>query len=232
MKKAKLILMRHGESLYNLEGRFTGWSDVDLSEKGITEARDAGSLLQKHQIYPDICFTSWLKRSIHTANLALESLGWEHIDSVRSWQLNERHYGAWQGQKKDQVKAEVGEEHFVAIRRGYEMAPPPLAVSDPRSAHHEKKYAALDSAAIPATESLQTTQKRVVAYYQAVILKALQSNKDVLVAAHGNSLRALVMYLEAMHPQDVAMLEIPTGEIIVYTFDAQMQIIKKEVLLG
>jgi 2,3-bisphosphoglycerate-dependent phosphoglycerate mutase len=224
--------MRHGESLYNMQNLFTGWTDVDLSQNGMREAREAGALLKKHKIYPDICFTSWLKRAIHTADLALHELEWEHIDSVRSYKLNERHYGAWQAKDKDAVRQEEGEARFLAVRRGYDAAPPSLSKDDIRVPWNEKKYAALKHERLPLSESLHDTKKRVVEYYESVIQKELQRGKKVLVSAHGNSLRALVMHLEKISKEEIVTLEIPTGEIIVYRFDAALQIIKKEVLLG
>jgi len=232
MSHTKLILMRHGQSIYNLQNRFTGWTDVDLSEQGVREAKEAGALLKKHQLYPDICFTSWLKRAIHTANLALEVLEWEHIDMIRSYKLNERHYGAWQGRDKDEVKKEVGEDMFLAVRRGYDVAPPALREDDARAVQKDKKYALLPSTILPRSESLKDTKERVTPYYEDVIRKELELGKDVLISAHGNSLRALVMYLEKLSAEDVVSLEIPTGEIIVYTFDETIKIVKKEILLG
>ncbi len=136
-----MVLVRHGESLYNLQNRFTGWTDVELSEHGKCEAKQVGKILKEHNIYPDICFTSWLKRAIHTAELALATLEWEHIDVKRSYKLNERHYGAWQGRDKDRVKEEVGQEQFLAVRRGYDVAPPPLREDDERVVYKDKKYA-------------------------------------------------------------------------------------------
>ena len=232
MFDSKLILMRHGQSLYNLQNRFTGWSDVELSEQGVREAKDAGALLKRHELYPDICFTSWLKRAIHTANIALKELEWEHIDAIRSYRLNERHYGAWQGRNKYEVKQEVGEEMFLAVRRGYETAPPPLSKDDARAVQKDKKYALLPEMILPRSESLKDTKERVTPYYEAVIQKELKQGKDVLISAHGNSLRALVMHLEKLSAEDVVSLEIPTGEIIVYSFDETMKIVKKEILLG
>ncbi|NPA81646.1 MAG: 2,3-bisphosphoglycerate-dependent phosphoglycerate mutase, partial [Epsilonproteobacteria bacterium] len=126
----RLILLRHGESLYNRKNIFTGWIDVDLSEKGIKEAKEAGRIMRQNDLFPDICFTSWLKRAVHTANLALGEMEWEHIDTLRSWKLNERHYGDWQGRDKDEVRKEVGEEVFKAVRRGYETSPPALRKDD------------------------------------------------------------------------------------------------------
>jgi len=231
MKETKLILVRHGQSVYNLENRFTGWSDVDLSEQGIKEAKEVGKILKKHKIYPDICFTSWLKRAIHTAQIALNELEWEQIDVKRSYKLNERHYGAWQQRDKDEVRKEVGDEHFLAVRRGYDVAPPPLDANDARAASHEKKYANFNSKDLPLCESLKDTKERVVEYFESSLKEELQKQKNVFVSAHGNSLRALVMHLEQISKEEVVNLEIPTGEIIVYFFDEDIKITKKEILL-
>ncbi len=230
MKKAQLILVRHGQSVYNLQNRFTGWTDVELSQQGQTEARQAGTLLKEHHIYPDICFTSWLKRAIHTANLALEELQWEHIDVYRSYKLNERHYGTWQGKDKNEIRAQEGDAKFLAVRRGYDVPPPPLDENDERVVWREKKYANIPHNMLPLSESLEDTRKRVVEYFQDKIQTELQKHKRVLISAHGNSLRALVMYLEKISAEDIVKLEIPTGEIIVYTFDSLLNIEKKEIL--
>ncbi|HFB53496.1 MAG TPA: 2,3-diphosphoglycerate-dependent phosphoglycerate mutase [Sulfurimonas autotrophica] len=229
---SRLILMRHGESIYNKKNLFTGWTDVELSEKGVQEAKEAGALLKKNGIYPDICFTSWLKRAIHTAQIVLRELEWEHIDAIRSYKLNERHYGAWQGQNKTKVLEAYGEEQFLAVRRGYDVPPPPLNENDMRVVWRDKKYAGIAHELLPLHESLKETKKRVLEYYDAVLSKELQAEKTVLVSTHGNSLRALVMHLEKMSKEDVVKLEIPTGEIIVYSFDKSLQLSKKEVLLG
>lgn len=232
MKEARLILVRHGQSVYNLQNRFTGWTDVSLSEQGREEAKRVGRVLKKEKIYPDICFTSWLKRAIHTANLALEELEWEHIDILRSYKLNERHYGDWQGKNKEFVKKEYGQEQFLAVRRGYDVAPPPLSEDDERVVWREKKYENISKNELPLSESLEMTKKRVVSYYEEMILPQLQEGKTIFISAHGNSLRALVMYLEKMSKEDIVRFEIPTGEIVVYNFDKNLTIMKKEVLLG
>ena len=231
MKEARVVLVRHGQSVYNLQNRFTGWTDVELSEKGVSEAKEAGELLKKHNVYPDICFTSWLKRAIHTAQIILYKLEWEHIDVLRSYKLNERHYGAWQGRDKESVKEKEGEEKFLAVRRGYDIAPPPLDKNDKRVVWSDSKYNVIDTKLLPLSESLKDTRKRVVEYFEEVIKSELLVKKTVLISAHGNSLRALVMYLEKMNKNDVVKLEIPTGEIIVYTFGANLTIKKKEILL-
>ncbi|WP_457748830.1 2,3-bisphosphoglycerate-dependent phosphoglycerate mutase [Sulfurimonas sp.] len=232
MSEARLVLVRHGQSVYNQKNLFTGWTDVDLSEQGRQEAKNAGLLLQKNGIYPDVCFTSWLKRAINTAQILLQELEWEHIDALRSYKLNERHYGDWQGRDKDEVKQAYGQEKFLAVRRGYDVPPPPLHVNDARCVWNEKKYADIQRALLPLSESLQDTKKRVLEYYTEAIFPQLHKKKTVLISAHGNSLRALVMELEKIAPKDIVSFEIPTGEIIVYTFNAQMHIEEKKVLIG
>jgi len=229
MKNARLILMRHGESIYNQKNLFTGWTDIDLSGQGIVEAKEAGQLLRRHNIYPDICFTSWLKRAIHTAQLTLRELEWEHIDSLRSYKLNERHYGAWQGRDKDAVKKKSGESKFLAVRRGYDVAPPALLLNENLVIKNDKKYKNIKENLLPLSESLKDTKKRVIEYYHEKIEAELLKNKTVLISAHGNSLRALVMYLEKMSEEEIVKFEIPTGEIISYTLDSNLNLINKEV---
>ena len=232
MRKARLVLVRHGQSVYNQKNIFTGWTDVDLSEQGRDEAKQAGVLLKKNSIYPDICFTSWLKRSIHTAEILLNELEWEHIDMLKSYKLNERHYGNWQGRDKDEVQKEVGEEQFLAVRRGYDITPPALEVNDKRCAWNDVKYANIDKKLLPLHESLKETKKRVLEYYKEQIMVQLQQEKTVLITAHGNSLRTLVMELEQMTPQEIVQFAIPTGEIIVYNFDSEMNMIEKHILIN
>jgi len=219
----RLILLRHGESLYNKENLFTGWTDVELSEHGKEEAKEAAALLKNRQLYPDICFTSWLKRAIHTAQIVLSEMEWEQIDSVKSWKLNERHYGAWQQRNKEEVEAEVGETHFLAVRRGYDTPPPQLDEEDPRSARFDLKYHDLDPSLLPRSESLKDTKKRTLNYYYREIIPQLAQGKTVLVSAHGNSLRALVMEIEKLSADEIVKLEIPTGEPIVYDCDEMLK---------
>ncbi len=225
MKEGTLILLRHGESVYNQAHLFTGWTDVELSEKGVEEAKNAGRLLKKHALFPDICFTSWLKRSIHTVTLALAQLQWEQIDTWRSWKLNERHYGDWQQRNKDDVKADVGEKAFLAVRRGYDTPPPPLPPTDPRSARFDRKYAALDPQELPDAESLADTRRRTVNYFYDAVAPQLCRGKTVLLSAHGNSLRALVMMLEQLDAETISGVEIPTGVPMVYRFDETLSLI-------
>ena len=158
----RLIMLRHGQSIYNQKKIFTGWSDVELSKKGVTEAKNVGKLLKTYAILPDICFSSWLKRAIHTACLALREMEWEHIDCIKSWKLNERHYGAWQKRKKDKIRAEVGDEIFFAISRGYETPPPLLEENDSRLPQNDPKYRSLDPSILPRGESLKETRHRTL----------------------------------------------------------------------
>jgi 2,3-bisphosphoglycerate-dependent phosphoglycerate mutase len=232
MKKAKLILIRHGQSVYNQKNIFTGWSDVDLSQQGIDEAKAVGKTLRRHNIYPDICFTSWLKRAIHTAQLVLKELEWEHIDALKSYKLNERHYGDWQGRDKDAIRKEYGEENFLAVRRGYDVAPPALSLNDSRMVKNDSKYANINEKLLPLSESLKDTKKRVLEYYHEKVETELLQNKTVLISAHGNSLRALVMHLEQMSEEAIVNFEIPTGEIIIYTLDEKLNIINKDTFIG
>jgi len=230
METAQLILMRHGESVYNQKNLFTGWTDVDLSNKGVKEAKESAKLLKNAGILPDICFTSWLKRAIHTAQIVLKEIEWEHIDVLKSYKLNERHYGAWQGRNKSEVLIEYGEEQFFAIRRGYDTPPPPLDPNDPRVPWNEKKYQTIEHTSLPLSESLKDTKKRVVAYFHEAIASHLKENKKVFIAAHGNSLRALIMYLEDIPKEKIGSVEIPTGEVILYNLNQHLKIINKEIL--
>ncbi len=231
MAYATLILLRHGESLYNKENRFTGWTDVALSQKGKEEAAHAGELLKSEGIYPDICFTSWLKRAIHTAQIALEKMAWEHIDVCRSWRLNERHYGAWQQRNKDEVRKEVGDAYFLSVRRGYDTPPPPLNDTDYEALKHDPKYHSVDVSLLPRSESLADTRRRTSVYFEESIFPQLRLGKTVLLSAHGNSLRALVMILEKLSPEEIVKREIPTGKPLLYMFDESMNMIteKKEL---
>ena len=226
----RLILLRHGESLYNKENLFTGWTDIDLSEKGKAEAQEAGRAMARENLLPDICFTSWLKRAIHTAQIALREMEWEHVDALRSWKLNERHYGAWQRHNKDAIRKEVGDEMFVVVRRGYDTPPPPLPEGDPRGPEFDPKYKNLDPSQLPRAESLKDTRRRTLNYFAERIAPELARGKTVLVSAHGNSLRALTMAIERLTPQEVVKLEIPTGTPILYTFDETLHLLQKRIL--
>jgi 2,3-bisphosphoglycerate-dependent phosphoglycerate mutase len=227
---SKLILVRHGESVYNKQNIFTGWTDVELSQTGIKEAEKAGVLLKENSLYPEVAFTSWLKRAIHTTQIILKEMEWEHIDTYKSWKLNERHYGAWQGKDKDMIKKEVGDEVFLSIRRGYDTPPPPLEDEDKRLPEFDKKYKTIDKSILPRSESLKDTEKRVINYYYEKIVPFLAQNRTVLVSAHGNSLRSLVMRIEKMSQNEIVKFEIPTGEVIVYEFNETLDIIGKNTI--
>jgi len=223
----ELILLRHGESIYNQSNLFTGWTDIDLSPKGIDDAKKAGERLKKENLYPDICFTSWLKRAIHTAQLALREMNWEHIDIIKSWKINERHYGKWQEKNKDDIKKEVGEEMFLKVRRGYDTPPPPLDDDDIRAVKRELKYRDIPSSILPKSESLSDTRKRTVNYYYKTIVPHIAEGKTVLITAHGNSLRALMMEIENLSKDEIIKVEIAPGELVKYSFDETMKMIKK-----
>ncbi len=225
----KVVLIRHGQSVWNAKNLFTGWIDVELSDKGKKEAKRAGELLKEANIYPGICYTSYLKRAIHTAQIALNELGWEHIDVIRSWKLNERHYGDWQGKNKDEVKAKYGEELFLAVRRGYDTPPPPIEPSEPDYEERlplDPKFAGIE---MPKSESLKDTRERVVEYWYEELVPSLLLYDTILIAAHGNSLRALIMYLENIDPKDISKIEVPTGTPIVYDLTTELKIKNKTI---
>ena len=213
-----LVLLRHGESVWNLENRFTGWTDVDLSEKGINEAKNAGKLLAENDIRFDIAFTSYLKRAQSTLSLVLDELGQSDIPTVRTWKLNERHYGALQGLNKSETAEKYGDEQVHLWRRSYDVRPPALAYDDERNPVFDKKYSDIDRKLMPLAESLEDTVARVVPYYRSEIEPQLLQGKNVIIAAHGNSLRALVMYLEKLDKISIMNLNIPTATPIVYRF--------------
>ncbi|MCB9254409.1 MAG: 2,3-diphosphoglycerate-dependent phosphoglycerate mutase [Bdellovibrionaceae bacterium] len=212
----KLVLIRHGESEWNKENRFTGWTDVELSEKGRSQADEAGRLLKDEGYIFDVAFTSVLKRAIHTLWRVLDQMDLAWIPVVRAWQLNERHYGALQGLNKAETAAKYGEEQVLKWRRGYAVLPPALTDNDPRHPRLESKYSGLAEKDLPLAESLQTTVERVLPYYQKEIAPLLREGKKIVIAAHGNSLRALVMHLDGLNEDEVLNLNIPTGIPLVY----------------
>jgi 2,3-bisphosphoglycerate-dependent phosphoglycerate mutase len=216
----KLVLLRHGESDWNRENRFTGWTDVDLSAQGVEEARAAGRVLKDSGYGFDCAHTSVLKRAIRTLNLALEALDSLWIPVEKHWRLNERHYGALQGLNKAEMAAKFGEAQVLAWRRSYDTPPPALEPNDTRNAAREPRYAGV---AVPLTECLKDTVARVIPYWQSAIGPAVRSGKRVLVAAHGNSLRALVKHLDAISDGDIVALNIPTGVPLVYELDASLK---------
>jgi len=216
---ATLVLLRHGESVWNADGLFTGWVDVGLSARGIAEARRAGELLAESNLRPDVVHTSVLARAIQTANAALDvaELGW--LPVRRSWRLNERHYGALQGKDKAQTRAEFGDEQFMRWRRSYDVPPPPLPDDDPLSQSGDPRYALLTGDLLPRTECLRDVVLRLLPYWDDAIVPDLASGRTVLVAAHGNSLRALVKHLDGISDTDIVGLNIPTGIPLCYELD-------------
>jgi len=215
----KLVLLRHGESEWNKENRFTGWTDVDLSRKGIDEAREAGDILKEKGFTFDIAFTSVLIRAIHTLEIVLSRMGLEKIPVERSWRLNEKHYGALQGFNKRDTVLKYGEKQVLLWRRSYDIAPPPLDKSDARYPGNDPKYKDLDESELPLTECLKDTVERYMPYWHDVISREVTSEKKVLISAHGNSLRALVKHLDNVSDEDIVDLNIPTGVPLVYEFD-------------
>ena len=218
----RLVLLRHGESAWNRENRFTGWTDVDLTEKGIQEAHEAARLLTEDDITFDVAFTSVLKRAIRTLWIVLEDMNLEWIPVHRSWRLNERHYGALQGLNKAETAAKYGAEQVHLWRRGYDTCPPALAQGDDRYPGRDPKYRDLAVDELPLTESLSDTVARFLPYWHATIAPAVRSGQRVLIAAHGNSLRALVKHLDAVSDDDIVALNIPTGVPLVYDLDAKL----------
>jgi 2,3-bisphosphoglycerate-dependent phosphoglycerate mutase len=222
----KVVLLRHGESDWNRENRFTGWTDVDLSELGKQEARAAGQLLKKEGYAFDHSFTSVLTRAIRTHWLVLEEMGLLWIPVQRSWRLNERHYGDLQGLNKAETAAKFGDAQVKVWRRSYDIPPPPLAEDDPRHPRFEPRYADLSPADLPRTECLKDTVARFLPYWHETIAPAIRGGKKVLVAAHGNSLRALVKYLDDVSDSEIVELNIPTGIPLVYELDASLKPLK------
>jgi len=218
-----LVLLRHGESTWNKENRFTGWTDVDLSEKGVEEARAAGRLLAREGFEFDVAFTSLLKRAIRTLNLALEEMDRLWLPVEKDWRLNERHYGALQGLNKAEMAAKFGEAQVLAWRRSYDTPPPALEPTDPRHAGGDPRYAKVDPALIPLTECLKDTVARVVPYWNERIAPRVAAGERVLVAAHGNSLRALIKHFDAMSDEAIVAENVPTAIPLVYEFDDQLR---------
>jgi len=216
-----LVLLRHGESVWNAEGLFTGWVDVGLSERGAAEAEQAGTLLAKSGLRPDIVHTSVLTRAIQTANATLGTAELAWLPVCRSWRLNERHYGALQGKNKAQTRAEFGDEQFMAWRRSYDIPPPPIPDDDPLSQASDPRYALLTGDLLPRSECLRDVVWRMLPYWHDAIVPDLAVGRTVLVVAHGNSLRALVKHLDGIGDAEIAELNIPTGIPLVYELDGQ-----------
>ncbi|MCZ2405466.1 MAG: 2,3-diphosphoglycerate-dependent phosphoglycerate mutase [Burkholderiales bacterium] len=222
----KLVLIRHGESTWNLENRFTGWTDVDLTPTGVSQAMSAGKLLKAEGYEFDLCFTSVLKRAIHTLWYCLDEMDRTWLPVHKSWRLNERHYGALQGLNKAETAQKFGDEQVLVWRRSYDTPPPALDSQDPRCERGDRRYAALDPAQVPLTECLKDTVARVLPFWNDTMAPAIRSGQRVLVAAHGNSIRALVKYLDGISDGDIVGLNIPNGIPLVYELDENLKPIR------
>ena len=226
----KLLLLRHGESEWNKLNLFTGWTDVDLSEKGHEEAAAAGRLLKAEGYDFDVCYTSYLKRAIHTLNHILDEMDRVWLPVTKTWKLNERHYGALQGLNKSETAEKYGEDQVKIWRRSFDVKPPKLEETDDRNPANQAIYASVNPKELPLTESLETTIERVVPYFESVIKKDMKAGKRVIIAAHGNSLRALVKYFDIMSKDEILGVNIPTGVPLVYEFDDNFKVIRKYYL--
>ena len=222
----KLVLIRHGESTWNLENRFTGWTDVDLTPTGITQAQNAGRLLKAEGFQFDVAYTSVLKRAIRTLYLTLDEMDCTWLPVVKSWRLNERHYGGLQGLNKADMAKQYGPEQVLIWRRSYDTPPPVLEATDPRSERGDPRYAKLDPAQVPLTECLKDTVARVMPFWNESMAPAIKAGKRIVVAAHGNSIRALVKYLDNISDQDIVNLNIPNGIPLVYELDENLKPIR------
>lgn len=226
----KLVLVRHGQSTWNLENRFTGWTDVGLTEQGRAEALEAGRLLKEEGYVFEIAYTSVLKRAIQTLWIILQEMNLEWIPVTNAWQLNERHYGSLQGLNKAEMAEKFGEEQVKVWRRSYDVPPPVLDGDDERHPRFDPRYASLTPEQLPATESLKLTLERVLPYWHSTLSREIRSGKRVIVAAHGNSIRALVKYLDNVSDSEITELNIPTGLPLVYEFDEKLKPIKNYYL--
>ena len=220
---AQIVLLRHGESQWNKENRFTGWTDVDLSDKGTEEAHSAGKILKQEGFVFDVAFTSFLKRAVRTLWIVLEEMDLAWIPEYKSWRLNERHYGALQGLNKSEMAKQFGEEQVHIWRRSYDIPPPALEKTDPRYPGMEFKYKTMRKEDIPCTESLKITVERFLPYWHEEIAPMVKEGKRVIIAAHGNSLRALVKYLDNISDEEIPTLNIPTGVPLVYDLDEELK---------
>jgi 2,3-bisphosphoglycerate-dependent phosphoglycerate mutase len=226
----KLVLMRHGESQWNLENRFTGWTDVDLTEVGRQQALQAGILLKEKGYHFDIAFSSVLKRAIRTLWTTLDALDQMYIPTHNNWRLNERHYGNLQGLNKAETAAKYGDEQVLVWRRAYAVAPEPITLDDPRHPRFDARYSRLTAEQLPATECLQDTVARVLPFWNDTIAPSIRAGRRVLVVAHGNSLRALIKHLDHVSDDDIVELNIPTGQPLVYTLDENLKPISRAYL--
>lgn len=226
----KLVLVRHGESEWNKLNLFTGWKDVDLSEKGHEEAKQAGVTLKNEGYDFDVCYTSYLKRAIHTLNHILDEMDRAWLPVHKTWKLNERHYGALQGLNKSETAEKYGEDQVKIWRRSFDVKPPALEPDDERAPQNQDMFRDVDPSLLPLHESLETTIERAVPFFEEVIKKDMQDGKRVIIAAHGNSLRALVKYFDNMTPEQILEVNIPTGVPLVYEFDDQFNVLKSYYL--
>ncbi len=229
-KTMTLVLIRHGESEWNKKNLFTGWYDVDLSETGRAEAAEGGRALREAGFDFDLCYTSYLKRAIHTLNIVLDEMDRAWLPVVKTWRLNERHYGALQGLNKADTAAKYGEDQVKIWRRSFDVRPPALEAGDERDAHNSPAYRGVDAADIPMAECLKDNIARTWPYFESEILPQMRAGKRVLIAAHGNSLRSLVMQFEHLSEDEIVNLNLPTGVPLVYTFDADMNVIDKHYI--
>ena len=225
-----LVLVRHGQSTWNLENRFTGWTDVDLSPQGREEARRAGQLLREGGYGFDLAYTSVLRRAIKTLWAVLVELELEWIPVKNAWELNERHYGALQGLNKAETAAKFGEPQVKIWRRSYDIPPPPLAEDDPRHPKNDPRYRGLPATSLPLTESLKETVERMVPYWHSELAPLIKSGKRLILVAHGNSLRALIMYLDGVSEADIVEMNVPTGIPLVYTLDENLKPLSRKYL--
>jgi 2,3-bisphosphoglycerate-dependent phosphoglycerate mutase len=226
----KIVLLRHGESDWNRENRFTGWTDVDLSEKGVEEAKQAGRILKKEGFVFDLAFTSVLKRAIRTLWIALAEMDLMWIPEIKSWRLNERHYGALQGLNKAETAAKFGEQQVLTWRRSYDIRPPALEKSDERYPGFDPRYRDLSESELPLTECLKDTVERFLPYWHESIVPTIRDGKKIIIAAHGNSLRALVKYLDKISDSEIVGLNIPTGMPLVYELNEKLEPVKSYYL--
>lgn len=226
----QLVIVRHGESVWNQENRFTGWQDVELSEKGIAEAKRAGQALKERGFKFDLAYTSKLKRAIRTLNFTLDALDLDWIPVYKDWRLNERHYGALQGLNKSEMAAKHGEEQVKIWRRSYDVPPPPMDVKDPRHPRNDPRYSDVKPELLPSAESLKDTVARFLPLWNQTISHDIRSGKKVLIAAHGNSLRALIQHLEKLSSEQIMNVNMPTGIPMVYTLDEDLNVKGKEFI--
>ncbi|UTC48317.1 2,3-diphosphoglycerate-dependent phosphoglycerate mutase [Treponema vincentii] len=226
----KLVLIRHGESEWNKLNLFTGWTDVELSEKGVEEAKEGGRALAAAGFDFDICYTSYLKRAIHTLQFVLDELDRNWLPVVKTWKLNERHYGDLQGLNKAETAEKYGEAQVKIWRRSFDIAPPVLSEDDVRCPYLQTPYRGIDKAELPRTESLKDTIARAIPYFESTIKKDMLAGKRVLIAAHGNSLRALIKYFEHLSDEEIIQVNLPTGVPLVYDFDTHFNVVSKAYL--